>query len=162
MDSPDEKSHANDLSLQGNREFGMRVFVRERSQMTERAAGTMSREDKGPVVPPPTLNGALGTIAEAVADWPGVIATAHWDLFRPPLIDGVDFYFEEEELGHVHLDGSVHLATSRALCNALVAEGLAQPWPYHRGWVHAQVQRIGPNAVIALFRRNYERLLQAH
>jgi hypothetical protein len=82
----------------------------------------------------------------------------HWDPFHPSRIDGVDFYFGEEELGHIHFDGSVHLATSPGLGRALVSEGLALPFTYLRGWVCENVQRIGPNAAVERFRRNYERL----
>ena len=125
---------------------------------TERATGTMARADKGPVIPPPMLDGLLGAVADAVAGWPGVIATAHWGPFHPSRIDGVDFYVGEEELGHIHFDGSVHIATSPRLGKAIVAAGLARPFPWHRGWVHEQVQGIGPDAAVVLFRRNYERL----
>ena len=75
----------------------------------------MKRADKGPIAPPPALDGPLGLIAGAVANWPGVSATAHWDLYDPSRIDGIDFYVGVTELGHVHLDGSLHLATGSAL-----------------------------------------------
>ena len=130
--------------------------------MTEHALGTMARADKGPVKPPPALDGPLGTVADAVTGWPGVIATVHWDLFRPSRIDGIDFYFGEEELGHIHLDGSLHLATSPGLGQALIAEGLARAFRYQPGWVCEQVQSIGPDAAIALFGRNYDRLRRAN
>ena len=48
--------------------------------MTDLILDTMARADKGPVEPPAVLDGPLGTVAEAVARWPGVTATAHWDL----------------------------------------------------------------------------------
>jgi hypothetical protein len=126
--------------------------------MIERASGTMVRADKGPVAPPPLLDGPLGTVAAAVAEWPGIVATVHWDLFQPTVVDGIDFYLGEEELGHMHLDGDVHLATSAKLGAALVKEGAAKPFRWQRGWVHAYVQRIGAEAAVALFRRNYDRL----
>ena len=129
--------------------------------MSDHALGTLARGDKGPVKPPPALDGPLGVVADAVAGWPEVTATTHWDLFRPSRVDGIDFYFGDEELGHVHLDGSIHLATSPGLGGALVAEGLARPFRYQRGWVCETVHEIGPVAAIALFRRNYERLSDA-
>ncbi len=130
--------------------------------MNDHALGTLTRAEKGPVQPPPSLEGPLGTVAAAVGGWPGVIATVHWDLFRPSRVDGVDFYLADEELGHVHLDGSLHLATSPTLGRALIAEGLARPFRYQQGWVCETVRRIGPDAAIALFRRNYDRLLHAN
>lgn len=127
--------------------------------MTEHAKGTMPRSKKGPVKPPPGLEGPLGAVADTVASWPGIIASVHWCLFERTKVDGVDFYLGEEELGHFHLDGSIHLATSPSLGQELVAGGMAKPFRYQQGWVEEQVQRIGPDAAVALFRRNYEQLL---
>ena len=129
--------------------------------MSDHALGTLTRAEKGPVAPPPRLDGPLGTVADAVRGWAGVIATVHWDLLRSTRVDGIDFYLGEEELGHLHLDGSVHLATSPTLGRALIAECAAHPFRYQQGWVCETVRRIGPDAAIALFRRNYDRLLRA-
>lgn len=125
------------------------------------ASGTLPRAAKGRVAPPPPLDGPLGTVVDAVAAWPGIQATVHWYLYDASKVDGVDFYWGDEELGHLHLDGSIHLATSPELGRALVAEGAAKPFRYQPGWVEEQVRRIGPQAAIALFRRNYERLTSA-
>ena len=126
--------------------------------MANRAIGTLPREAKGPLGPPPALGGALGEVADAVAAWPGVITTVHWYLFDQSQVDGVDFYLGKEELGHLHLDGSIHLATSPELGRELVTQGLAKPFRYQRGWVEEQIRRIGTEAAIALFRRNYDSL----
>ena len=80
--------------------------------MSEHALGTMSRADKGPVKPPPVLDGPLRTVSDQVSGWRGITATAHWDLFDMSRVDGVDFYYGEDELGHIHLDGSLHIATN--------------------------------------------------
>ena len=81
----------------------------------------------------------------------------HWSLdhTRP---DGIDFYVDDEELGHLHLDGSIHLATNPGLGMELVGAGLAKPFRYQKGWVEQQVNLIGAVAAIALFRRNYDKL----
>lgn len=71
----------------------------------------------------------------AVAGSPEVIATGHWDVFRPPRVDGIDFHVGEWELGHIHLGGSLRLATGPAHGQALVDEGLARPFRYQQGWV---------------------------
>lgn len=126
--------------------------------MTDQALGTLSRSEKGPVAPPPDLDGPLGLVAGEIRGWPEVTATTHWDLFQPTRVDGIDFYVGEAELGHIHLDGSIHLATSPALGATLVAEGAARPFRYQRGWVCETMQAVGSDAAIALFRRNYERL----
>ena len=69
--------------------------------MMERAKNTMSRSQKGPVIPPPALAGALAAVAEIVSSWPGVVATGHWTFYKPRRIDGIDFYVGDEELGHI-------------------------------------------------------------
>ncbi|NPD69041.1 DUF5519 family protein [Lichenicola cladoniae] len=129
--------------------------------MTERAEGTLARTEKGPVCPPPVLDEHLDAVARIVRSWPGVISTTHWNPFRPSEVDGIDFYVGEEELGHIHLDGSIHLATSPSLGKTMVDEGVARPFRYQQGWVEQQVQRVGADAAIALFQRNYGRLAPA-
>lgn len=129
--------------------------------MNDHALNTMKRSEKGPTEPAPALDGPLAAVAESISDWPDVITTAHWDLYDPSRLDGIDFYVAESELGHIHLDGSLHLATSPKLGESLIAEKLARPFPYARGWVCEKVDTIGPDAAIALFRRNYEMLRRA-
>ena len=118
----------------------------------------MLRTDKGAVTPAPALEGSIGAVAKTVSAWPGVSTTSHWHFYDRSRVDGVDFYLGDEELGHMHLDGSLHLATSASLGKALIAERAARPFPYQRGWVCENVERIGVQAAIALFRRNYEQL----
>ncbi len=126
--------------------------------MADRALGTLARTDKGPLAPPPVLGAPMGFVADIVASWPGVIATTHWHFARQSQVDGIDFYVGEQELGHIHLDGSIHLATSPGLGKALVKQGLARPFVYGKGWVEERIQRIGVDAAVALFQRNYDRL----
>lgn len=125
--------------------------------MTDTALATLPREAKGPLAPPPVLDGEIGRVAGAIAAWPGVTATTHWSLDHSA-VDGVDFYVSEEELGHIHLDGSIHLATSPALGAVMVAEGLGVPFRWARGWTLARVAALGEDGSVALFRRNYDRL----
>ena len=126
--------------------------------MNSHAIGTLPRAAKGPVAPPPVLAGPLQRVVDAVSAWPRVDTTVHWDLFDRSRVDGVDFYVGDEELGHVHLDGSIHLATHPVLGRQLIAEGLARPFRYQQGWVEETVGRIGADAAVMLFRRNYESL----
>lgn len=128
--------------------------------MQDKALGTLRRTEKGPVEPAPTLQEPLQSVIEQVADWPGVTKTVHWHFADQSRVDGVDFYVADEELGHVHLNGEIHLATTQKLGAALVAEGAAKPFRYQVGWVEADIWRIGPAAAVALFRRNYERLFR--
>lgn len=126
--------------------------------MTEHALSTLPRSAKGPIAPPPALGGALREIADAIAAWPRVEATTHWHLYDRGRVDGIDFYVGAVELGHVHLDGAIHLATAPELGAAMVAEGLGRPFPWIRGWTLASVDRLGVDGAVALFRRTYDRL----
>ena len=128
----------------------------------DQAQGTLARADKGPDGPAPVLAPAPESVAAAVRSWPGVEASVHWHLYAPDRVDGTDFYVDGQELGHIHLDGAIHLATSPALGATILAEGLAVPFPYAAGWV--QMRIIGDSSAataIALFRRNYDRLRAA-
>ena len=129
--------------------------------MIDHALGTLARADKGAIAPPPPLDAVLAPVGAAVGAWAGVVATTHWDLYDMSRVDGIDFYVGEVELGHIHLDGGVHLATSPSLGAAMVAEGVARPFRYQRGWVMANVSAVGTDAAIALFRRNYDRVVAA-
>lgn len=126
--------------------------------MTALAKGTLPRADKGPVRPPPLIDPPLQAVVDVVAGWPGIETTVHWHLFDKSRVDGVDFYLADEELGHLHLDGSIHLATNPSLGAALISEGVAKPFRYQQGWVEEQVGRTGHDAAVALFRRNYDHL----
>ncbi len=126
--------------------------------MVQQAQSTLPREAKGPIAAAPVLRGDLQAVVDAVAAWPGVEATTHWHFADQTRIDGVDFYVGPEELGHLHLEGSIHLATTPALGAELVAEGLGTSFIYARGWTQAQVARLGVPGAVALFRRNYDRL----
>lgn len=126
--------------------------------MNERALNTLKRSDKGPLAPAPVLAGSLGEVAQVISAWPDVLATSHWDLNDQTCLDGIDFYVADQELGHIHLDGSLHLATSPELGAAMIAQGLARRFPYASGWVCEKIDTIGSDAAVDLFPRNYERL----
>jgi hypothetical protein len=131
--------------------------MKERT-MTDKALSTLPRRAKGPIAPPPALTGKLKAVADAVAAWPEVEATIHWRFDQPNRVDGIDFYVGSDELGHIHLDGSIHLATTPRLGAELVAEGLGRPFVWARGWTTASIHRLGVDGSVALFRRNYDRL----
>ena len=129
--------------------------------MTQHVHSTLPREAKGPVALAPRLKGDLQAVADAVASWPDVAATTHWHFADQTRIDGVDFYVGPQELGHLHLEGSIHLATTPTLAAELIDEGLGTPFAYARGWTQAKVARLGVAGAVALFRRNYDRLRSA-
>lgn len=118
---------------------------------------------KGPIAPPPALGGPAARVALEVARWPGVVAATHWHLVRSSEVDGADFYIGGEELGHIHLDGEVHLASVSKLSAALVAAGYARPFRFagsYAGWVEASIREdADADAALFMFRLNYERHL---
>ena len=126
--------------------------------MIEQAQQTLPRSAKGPLAPPPRLQGDLQAVVEAVAAWPEVQVSMHWHFSDHSRVDGVDFYVGDDELGHLHLNGSIHLATTAALQADLIAEGVGAPFPYARGWTQGSVRRLGMAGAVALFLRNYDRL----
>ena len=129
--------------------------------MTDQALAILPREAKGPLARPPVLGGTIQAVADAITTWPEVEATTHWFLNDQTRVDGIDLYVGQDELGHIHLDGSIHLATTPELGAKLVAEGLGKPFPWARGWTQASISRLGVDASVALFRRNYDRLRPA-
>ena len=115
---------------------------------------------KGRFAPPPKLEGPAGRVASEIASWPNVISAAHWRLGRPGVVDGADFYVGEQELGHIHLDGEVHLATSLELRKTLLAKKHARPFPYYASWVEASIEtEAEADHALWLFRLNYTRLM---
>jgi hypothetical protein len=98
-------------------------------------AGTMRRRDKGRVAPPPRLPAAAQRVADDVAALPGVTVQAHWEIGSQTDVNGTDFYIEEEELGHIHLDGEAHIPFSPALGRAVIAAKLARKFRWNAAFV---------------------------
>ena len=120
---------------------------------------TIQLAHKGPFRPAPALAGPAGRVAETVAKWPGITAATHWHLSRPDEANGADFYVGEQELGHIHLDGEVHLATNLEMRKSLVEAGLARPFPWYKSWVEVAIHdEADADHAIRLFRLNYCRL----
>lgn len=126
--------------------------------MSTSAVGTLPRDQKGRVGPLPALAKPLQDVVDVVSAWPHIDTTVHWHFSDKSRVDGVDFYWMGKELGHLHLDGSIHLATPPSLGTSMIAEGVAKAFPYLRGWVEENVVTIGVAASVELFRRNYEAL----
>lgn len=122
----------------------------------------MKLTEKGPIQPAPVLAGPGQQTAAAIQAWPAIISATHWDLFNRSRVDGADFYVGDAELGHIHLNGEVHLATTSALGVPLLERGLARPFSFGNGygdWVSFLI-RTAADADHAtwLFRLNYDRL----
>lgn len=122
----------------------------------------MKLEEKGPIKPAPVLAGPGQKTAEAIGSWPTIISATHWDLFNRTRVDGADFYAGDAELGHIHLNGEVHLAATNGLGVPLLERGLVSPLPYGKAygdWVSFMI-RTNSDADHAtwLFQLNYDRL----
>ena len=120
---------------------------------------TLPLSAKGKFAPPPILDLFAQRVSAAIQTWPDIISATHWHLYRADDVDGADFYVAEDELGHIHLNGEVHLATSLELRKLLLAKNLAKPFPYYASWVQT---RIGTAAeaehALWLFKLNYDRI----
>lgn len=100
----------------------------------------MKLSEKGRFRPPPVLEGPAQSVSQAVQSWPNIIAATHWFLFDRRHVDGADFYVGEEELGHIHLDGEIHLSLTPDLAAFLVEHRVANPFQWDDGWVAYRVR----------------------
>ena len=127
--------------------------------MAPQAASEMRLEDKGEIRPPPVLGTHPQRVSLAIQSWPGVIAATHWHLYDRTQVDGADFYLGRRELGHIHLDGEIHLLATKGLRNALVSHGLAEPFVWSDGWVQYTIRtKADVQHGLWLFRLAYDRL----
>jgi hypothetical protein len=119
----------------------------------------MRLESKGKIRPPPRLKGPAQSVSSEIQSWPGIIAATHWFLHDRTQVDGADFYVGEKELGHIHLDGELHLFVTVGLRRRLIDAGLAEALPWSDDCVQAPIssRREARNAVW-LFRLAYDRL----
>ncbi len=92
----------------------------------------MKLAEKGRFAPPPKLKGAFAQyVSETVAGWGGVHARTHWQFGDTRIVDGADFYVDEQELGHLHLNSEAHVF----LPPTVVASG-THPRALHRRHAH--------------------------
>ncbi len=96
--------------------------------------------NEGPIQPAPQLHGVAQDVSTKLQSWPGMIAATHWQLGDSTRVDGAEFHVESGgELGHIHLNGEIHLALTKALRDRLVALKLANPFRWSEAWVTAPV-----------------------
>ena len=119
----------------------------------------MKLEDKGQILPAPVLSKYPQMVSEEIQKWSNIISATHWDLYDRTKVDGADFYVGEKELGHIHLDGWVHLATNKELSQVILKNKLAIKFPYVQNWVMFSItnKQSVKNAIL-LFKLNYTRL----
>src|SRR5262245_25257841 len=99
----------------------------------------MRLESKGEIRPPPKLKGPAQSVSLEIQCWPGIVAATHWFLYDRTQVDGADFYVGEKELGHIHLDGELHLGLTVGLRRRLIELGLAEPLPWADDWIQAPI-----------------------
>ena len=119
----------------------------------------MKLEEKGKFLPPPILDQYPEVVSLEIQKWNNIIAATHWQLYDRNQVDGADFYVGIHELGHIHLDGSVHLATDKALKELLLSNKLGKKFPYGENWVqfHIGTEQDAAKAIL-LFQLNYKRI----
>ncbi len=100
----------------------------------------MKLEDKGKILPPPVLSKYSEVVSKEVQNCPDIIAATHWEIWDRNQPNGADFYVGEIELGHIHLDGSIHIPSTKKISQSSVKAGLAQKFPYAVDWVQYSIE----------------------
>jgi len=119
----------------------------------------MKLKDKGQILPAPVLSKYPQMVSEEIQKWSNIISATHWDLYDKTKVDGADFYVGEKELGHIHLDGWIHLATNKELAQMMLKNKLAEKFPYAQNWVMFSIAtKQDVKKAILLFQLNYDRL----
>jgi hypothetical protein len=75
-------------------------------------------------------------------------------------VDGAEFHVDKGgELGHIHLNGDMHLALTEGLRDRSIALELAKPFRWSDVWVTAPITSpLEADQVLWLFRLGYDRL----
>lgn len=119
----------------------------------------MKLASKGPIQPPPVLKGPAQRVSREIQSWHGIVAATHWYLYDRSQVDGADFYVGERELGHIHLDGEIHLGLTPSLASLLIGQDLAEPFEWGDDWVQYTIRKAADiDHAVWLFRLGYDRL----
>lgn len=122
----------------------------------------MKLAEKGKIIPPPVLSKYSEMVSQQVQQWPGIISATHWEIWNRNKPNGADFYVGELELGHIHLDGSLHIPSTQQFSQALIKAGLAQTFPYGENWVQYKIaDEKGATHATWLFKLHYDKLCGA-
>ena len=101
----------------------------------------MELSKKGRFQAPPPLPQYAQRVCAEVSSWEGVAARTHWRLGDETVVDGADFYLGEDEIGHIHLDGTAHIVAEPLVRDALIAAGLAKPFRWSDAFVVVPTKR---------------------
>jgi hypothetical protein len=122
----------------------------------------MTLEEKGKIIPPPVLSKYSEIVSKEIQQWEGIISATHWEIWNRNQPNGADFYVGELELGHIHLDGSLHIPSTKEFAQALIKAGLAQKFPYGENWIQFKISdQESVKQAIWLFKLHYDQLLGA-
>lgn len=100
-------------------------------------------------------------IMDELRRWPGVETRPHPSSHEPGETDGIEFRLYGRQIGHVHLDCSVHLSLTKALKERVLEERLAEHLPLASGsgWtMFNPMSARDSDQAIWLLRLNYVRL----
>ena len=119
----------------------------------------MTLEEKGPIKPPPELSKFPQQVSKEIQSWEDITAATHWELYDRSKTDGADFYVGQEELGHIHLNGEIHLATGKELAAVLIKNKLGKKFLYGSDWVTSPIESAKDVVhAVWLFELNYKRI----
>ena len=119
----------------------------------------MRLRNEGVIQPAPALRGKAQEVSLEVQSWDGMQAVTHWQLGNSEKVDGAEFHVNDKELGHIHLNGELHLLLTKRLSRALIQNGLAEKFPWGAEWVQAPVSTESERKrALWLFRLGYDHL----
>ena len=119
----------------------------------------MRLRNEGVVQPAPVLRGKAQEVSLEVQSWDGMQAVTHWQLGNPEKVDDAEFHVDDKELGHIHLNGELHLLLTKRLSRALIQNGLAEKFPWGAEWVQAPLSTESERKrALWLFRLGYDHL----
>ncbi len=74
-------------------------------------------------------------VSKEIQQWPEIISAKYREICDRNKSNGADFYFGEHELAQIHLDGSLHISSTKKVYMALKGAGLVQKFPYTVNWI---------------------------
>ena len=99
----------------------------------------MRLRNVGVIQAAPALPGLAQEVSVELQKWAGMQAVTHWQLGNSEKVDGAEFHVDDKELGHIHLNGEVHLLLTKRLSRAIIQHGLAEKFPWGAEWVQTLV-----------------------
>ena len=119
----------------------------------------MRLRNEGVIQPAPALRGKAQEVSLELQKWDGMQAVTHWQLGSSERVDGAEFHVDDKELGHIHLNGEMHLLLTKRLSEALIESGLASKFPWGAEWVQASIGTESERErALWLFRLGYDHL----